>query len=117
MARKYCSIQLCHTNPSSASDVFLLCVSRCADRHTHTCVRACTQNQPTHSNARFLDAMLTDNIKPLQTTIYVKGSSNIWAYPRHITHINDEETMPIYVRSQTLQTKSYFLHGAESANQ
>jgi hypothetical protein len=75
-----------------------------------------TQNQSTHSNARFLDSTLTDNIRPLQT-IYVKGSSNIWAYPRLIIHINDEETMPIYVRSQTLQTKSYLLHGTESANQ
>jgi hypothetical protein len=74
--------------------------------HTHTNTRARTQNQSTHSNARFLDTLLTDYIKPLQTTIYVKGSSNIWAYPRHITHINDEETMPIYVRSQSLQTKT-----------
>jgi len=43
MTRKYCSIQLYHTIPSSDSAVFLLCVSTCADTHTH--------NQPTHSNA------------------------------------------------------------------
>jgi hypothetical protein len=84
----------------------LLCsYSVWAHVHTHTH----TQIQSTPSIARLLDTKLTDNIKPLQTTIYMKGSSNIWAYPRCITHINDEETMPIYVRSQTLQTKPYLL--------
>jgi hypothetical protein len=81
---------------------------------THTYARKTSQ---THSSARFSDAVLTDNIKPLQTTICVEGSSNIWAYPRRITHTNDEETIPIYVRSQTLQTKPYLLHGAKSAKQ
>jgi len=38
MRRKYCSIQLCHTIPSSASAVFLLCVWAhvLTDRHRQT---------------------------------------------------------------------------------
>ena len=111
MTRKYCSIQLCHTIPSSASAVFLLCVST----HTHTHTHTHKTSQPTLMPDFWTQCSLT--IAGLWTTMYVKGSSNIWAYPKRITHINDEETMPIYVRTQTLQTKPYLLQGAGSANQ